>query len=96
MVSNGHLWEFPLLGGIASALRLPMLTKVEIKEAAGNFMVKDKKTRRRSHIPFPSTPRMVFLKVVMNLRWVRHWYSIFLPILMKLELISITVWWIMK
>ncbi len=40
---NGHLWEFPLLGGIASTFGLPMLTKLEIKEAACDFTIADKK-----------------------------------------------------
>jgi hypothetical protein len=43
MVANGHLWEFPLLGGIAEALNLPRLKKIEIKEAAGNFTIADRK-----------------------------------------------------
>jgi len=43
MVSDGHLWEFPLLGGLADLLSLHQLKNVEIKEVAGNFTVQDKK-----------------------------------------------------
>ena len=42
-VTNGHLWEFPLLGGLADTLNMPALKKIEIKETAGNFAITDKK-----------------------------------------------------
>jgi len=43
LISNGRLWQFPLLGGFSDFLKLPNLKNIEIKEASGNFVVADKK-----------------------------------------------------
>lgn len=58
MVSSGHLWEIPLLGKLAETLQLAMLTKVEIKEAAGNFTIADRKI---------STQNLQFLSPQLNM-----------------------------
>lgn len=57
-ISNGHLWEIPLLGRLAETMQLAMLTKVEIKEAAGNFTIADKKI---------STQNLQFLSPQLNM-----------------------------
>lgn len=43
MISEGKLWEFPLLGALAEVLRLPQLKNAQINSAAGNFVIADKK-----------------------------------------------------
>jgi hypothetical protein len=42
-VAEGRLWEVPLLGGITKVLKMPNLKSVVFEEAAGNFVIKDKK-----------------------------------------------------
>ena len=39
LISDGHLWEFPLLGGLADVLHMAQLKNIEVNEAAGNFTV---------------------------------------------------------
>jgi hypothetical protein len=43
LIADGHLWEFPLLGGLSDVLHMAQLKTIEIKEAAGNFIVADSK-----------------------------------------------------
>jgi len=42
-VTDGHLWEWPLLGGTAELLKLPRLNSVTFKEVSGNFIVAHQK-----------------------------------------------------
>ncbi len=41
--TNGLLWEMPLLGGVTDILGMPHLRSVAFEEAAGNFIVEDRK-----------------------------------------------------
>ncbi len=59
MVANGHLWELPLLGGLANTLRMPGLKKIEIKEAHGDFIIEDKNI---------STDNLQFLSPQLNMQ----------------------------
>lgn len=43
MISNGRLWEFPLLGELANILSMPQLRNIQINSAEGNFIIADKK-----------------------------------------------------
>lgn len=42
-VTDGQLWEIPLLGGITNLLDMPNLKSVSFEEAAGNFVISDKR-----------------------------------------------------
>jgi len=41
VISEGHLWEIPLMGELAEFLAAPSLRKIVIKQAGGNFTVAD-------------------------------------------------------
>ena len=38
-ITNGYLWEAPVLGGVASILSMPGLKSIVFREAAGNFSI---------------------------------------------------------
>lgn len=42
-ITDGHIWEWPLLGGVVDLLRLPHMRSVVFKEAAGNFIIDQKR-----------------------------------------------------
>ncbi|MEE8359537.1 MAG: AsmA-like C-terminal domain-containing protein [Candidatus Omnitrophota bacterium] len=42
-ITNGWLWELPLLSGVTQILRMPGLKQIVFKEAAGNFSIAESK-----------------------------------------------------
>ncbi|MFH1753878.1 MAG: AsmA-like C-terminal region-containing protein, partial [Candidatus Omnitrophota bacterium] len=40
-ITDGWLWELPLLGGVTKLLRMPNLKTIVFQEAAGNFSIKN-------------------------------------------------------
>jgi hypothetical protein len=58
-ITDGRLWESPLLGGVIELLRAPMLKSVVFEEAAGNIVVENKKV---------STDDLTFYSESVNIR----------------------------
>lgn len=62
-VTEGRLWEWPLLSGIVNTLGIPGLDTVVFTEAAGNFMIGERKV---------STDDFTFYSEKINLKFSGH------------------------